>query len=96
MVQVWVNWRIRIFALLASVAELLSQQGITIASVGKTDVVKLSGLLGLLMIAFFAKDKEKTGGTVPSTPEAVVRVEAGPKALDPAAVEKVALKVKQP
>jgi hypothetical protein len=90
------NWKPMTFGLIAGICGILTQEGIGILPLGKTTLVGLIGSISVFLLGFFAKDSATTGGTVPVTKEAAVRVEQGTKALDPVAVSKVAEKIDHP
>lgn len=76
----WITTLLGILVILGSVASCFHD--------GRFDAHCLIEVLaGIGLMA--AKDKRVTGGSVPASPEAVVRVEAGVKALDSVAVERV-------
>lgn len=58
------NWKPTLFGLIAGIAAILSEQGVTIAPIGKSNLVALIGAISVFLLGYFSKSKEVTGGTV--------------------------------
>lgn len=58
------NWKPTFFGILAGVCTILTEQGVGIVPIGKSNLVALIGAISIFLLGFFAKSKEVTGGTV--------------------------------
>jgi hypothetical protein len=80
------NWRTTLCGVIAAAAQGVAAKFPQYAVVAEIVSAAAIGALG-----YFSKDKEVTGGTVPSTPEAAVRVEK-PEVIIKAAVPTATLR----